>query len=148
VMLHRALLGSLERFFGVLIEHYAGAFPLWLAPIQAVVIPVAEAHQEYASRVAEKMRAAGIRVQVDDRGERMGYKIREAQAQKVPYMFVVGKTEAADAAVNTVSVRHRFAGDLGSSTSLDAWISKISKLSAERTIDEGEQPAPGAGQGG
>jgi threonyl-tRNA synthetase len=141
VMLHRALLGSLERFFGVLIEHYAGAFPLWLAPVQAVVIPVTEEHVAYAQRVADKMRAAGIRVQVDDRGERMGYKIREAQAQRVPYMFVVGKNEAADVAVDTVSARHRFAGDLGSQRSLDEWIRKISRLTAERAVDEGERPA-------
>jgi threonyl-tRNA synthetase len=142
VMLHRALLGSLERFFGVLIEHYAGAFPLWLAPVQVVVVPVSEVQIDYARRVADKLRAAGVRVHLDDRAERMGYKIREAQAQKVPYMFVVGKAEAADAAVNTVSARHRFAGDLGSGTTLDDWIRKISRLSAERAVTEGEEPAP------
>ena len=109
-MVHRALLGSLERFFGVLIEHYAGAFPLWLAPVQAVVIPVAERHQEYAHAVAEKLRAPGVRVQVDDRSEKMGYKIREAQVQKIPYMLVVGDKEVA---AGNVSVRHRHAGDLG-----------------------------------
>ena len=92
-MVHRALLGSLERFFGVLIEHYAGAFPLWLAPVQAVVIPVTERHQDYAREVAAKLRAHGVRVHVDDRNERLGYKIREAQLQKVPYMLVVGDKE-------------------------------------------------------
>ncbi|PYQ42006.1 MAG: threonine--tRNA ligase [Acidobacteria bacterium] len=140
VMVHRALLGSLERFFGVLIEHYAGAFPLWLAPVQAVVIPVADAHHEYAGKVADKMRAAGIRVQVDERAEKIGYKIREAQVQKVPYMFVVGKVESIDPAVQLVSVRHRTAGDLGSGTPLDEWIRKIVRLTAERATSEGEQP--------
>jgi len=139
-MVHRALLGSLERFFGVLIEHYAGAFPLWLAPVQAVVIPVADAHHEYAGKVADKMRAAGIRVQVDERAEKIGYKIREAQVQKVPYMFVVGKVESVDPAVQLVSVRHRTAGDLGSGTPLDEWIRKIVRLTAERATSEGEQP--------
>src|SRR6202022_3772569 len=85
VMVHRALLGSMERFFGVLLDHYGGAFPLWLAPVQAVVIPVAERHQPYALKVAEDLRAHRIRVTVDDRSEKMGYKIREAQVQKVPY---------------------------------------------------------------
>jgi len=140
VMVHRALLGSLERFFGVLIEHYAGAFPLWLAPVQAVVIPVADAHHEYAGKVADKMRAAGIRVQVDERAEKIGYKIREAQVQKVPYMFVVGKVESVDPVVQLVSVRHRTAGDLGCGTPLDEWIRKIVRLTAERATSEGEQP--------
>ncbi len=144
-MVHRALLGSLERFFGVLIEHYAGAFPLWLAPVQAVVIPVAEAHQDYANKVADKLRKGGVRVAVDDRAEKMGYKIREAQVKKVPYMFVVGKVESADPAVNLVSVRHRAAGDLGSGTSLDEWVGKIARLSAERAVTEGEQPTTPGG---
>jgi threonyl-tRNA synthetase len=141
VMVHRALLGSLERFFGVLIEHYAGAFPLWLAPVQAVVVPVAEAQHEYARQVAERMQAAGIRVKVDERPEKMGYKIREAQVQKVPYMFVVGKVEAADPDGNLVSVRHRAAGDLGSGTPLAQWIEKIARLSASRANSEDEEPA-------
>ncbi|HEY7410043.1 MAG TPA: threonine--tRNA ligase [Vicinamibacteria bacterium] len=145
VMVHRALLGSLERFFGVLIEHYAGAFPVWLAPVQAVVIPVADAHHEYARKVAEKLRARRLRVSVDDRAEKMGYKIREAQLQKVPYMFIVGKVEAADPAVNLVSVRHRQAGDLGSGTPLDEWVEKIARLSAERAVSEGEQPTTPGG---
>jgi threonyl-tRNA synthetase len=146
VMIHRALLGSLERFFGILIEHYAGAFPLWLAPVQAVIVPVAEAHQEYAEKVAARMRAAGLRVHVDDRSEKMGYKIREAQVQKVPYMFVVGKVESADTEVELVSVRHRHAGDLGAGTPLSEWIRKIGRLAAERAVSEDEQslsPPPG-----
>lgn len=92
-MIHRALLGSMERFMGVLIEHHAGAFPVWLAPIQAVVIPIADRHLAYAQAVAEDLRAAGLRAQVDDRGERMQAKIRDAQTQKIPYMLVVGDKE-------------------------------------------------------
>lgn len=98
-MVHRALLGSLERFFGVLIEHYAGAFPVWLSPVQAVVIPIADRHVEYANEVAQKLRAAGLRVQVDDGLERMNYKIRNAQTQKIPYMLVVGDKEQEAGAV-------------------------------------------------
>ncbi|MGW8249728.1 MAG: threonine--tRNA ligase [Anaerolineales bacterium] len=92
-MIHRALLGSMERFMGVLIEHYAGAFPLWLAPIQAMLVPIADRHIPYARRVAEHLKAAGMRVEVDERGERMNAKIRDAQNQKIPYMLVVGDRE-------------------------------------------------------
>lgn len=109
-MVHRALLGSIERFFGVLIEHYAGAFPLWLAPVQAVVIPIADRHVEHAERVASTLRDAGIRVEVDDRGERMQAKIRDAQLHKVPYMLVVGDREAE---AGTAAVRLRSGEDLG-----------------------------------
>ena len=108
-MVHRALLGSVERFFGVLIEHYAGAFPLWLAPVQAVVIPIADRHAAYAQQVAARLGAAGLRVEVDERGERMQAKIREAQLQKVPFMLVVGDKEAKAGAV---SVRRRGGEDL------------------------------------
>ncbi len=92
-MIHRALLGSMERFFGVLIEHYAGAFPVWLMPIQAVLIPIADRHVAYAQRVASELKRAGLRVRVDDRAERMNAKIRDAQNQKIPYMLVVGDKE-------------------------------------------------------
>lgn len=92
-MIHRALLGSMERFFGVLIEHFNGAFPVWLAPVQAVVIPIADRHLEYADEVFRTLKKAGIRVEVDDRGERMNAKIRDAQLQKIPYMLVVGDKE-------------------------------------------------------
>ncbi len=109
-MVHRALLGSLERFMGVLIEHYGGAFPVWLAPVQAQVIPIADRHLEYANKVQEQLRASGIRVQVDNRKERMNMKIREAQMQKVPYMLVVGDKEAE---AGTVSVRLRTEENLG-----------------------------------
>jgi threonyl-tRNA synthetase len=99
IMVHRALLGSIERFFGILVEHYAGAFPCWLAPRQAVVLNVTDAQAEYAKRVSEQMRAAGLRVDADLRNEKLGAKIREAQLQKVPYMLVVGDREAASDAV-------------------------------------------------
>ena len=103
-MVHRAILGSLERFFWVLVEHYAGAFPLWLAPVQAVVIPIADRHIEYAEQVAGQLRDAGFRAEVDDRSERMNLKIRQAQLQKVPYMLVVGDREA-DAGAAAVRTR-------------------------------------------
>ena len=109
-MVHRAILGSVERFFGVLLEHYAGAFPLWLAPVQAVIIPIADRHLEYAEKVSKTLAAADIRVDVDARGDRMNQKIRNAQMQKVPYMLVVGDKEAE---ADSVSVRHRDEGDLG-----------------------------------
>jgi len=139
IMIHRALLGSMERFFGVLIEHYAGAFPLWLAPVQALVIPVAERHREYGRIVSDELRAAGVRVETDDRDEKMGYKIREAQIQKVPYMLVVGDKEIE---ARTVAVRHRHAGDLGAS-SVSALSSKIMSLTAQRATHEEAVP-PGS----
>ena len=126
IMIHRALLGSLERFFAVLIEHYAGAFPLWLAPVQAVVIPIADRHVEYAQKVAADLRAGGFRVDVDDRNEKTGYKIREAQVHKIPYMLVVGDREAETGAV---SVRSRAEGDKGAVSMTDL----ISQLKKELT---------------
>ncbi len=110
IMLHRALLGSLERFFGVMIEHYAGAFPVWLAPTQAMVLPITEKQHEYAAKVVEQLRAAGIRAELDDRSEKVGYKIREAETLKIPYMLVIGQKEADQ---NQVSVRKRREGDSG-----------------------------------
>jgi threonyl-tRNA synthetase len=109
-MVHRALLGSMERFLGVLLEHYAGAFPLWLAPVQAMVIPISDRHLEYAQWVAGELLEAGLRIEVDDRSERMQAKIRDAQLQKVPYMLVVGDKEAEGKAV---AVRLRSGEDLG-----------------------------------
>ena len=108
-MVHRALLGSMERFFGVLVEHYAGAFPMWLAPVHAIVIPIADRHIEYGDSVAAQLRAAGLRVEVDYRSERMQAKIRDAQLQKVPYMLVVGDREAEASAA---AVRLRSGEDL------------------------------------
>jgi threonyl-tRNA synthetase len=110
VVIHRAIFGSFERFIALLIEHYAGAFPLWFAPVQAVVLPIADRHTEYARSVVERLRTAGLRVELDGRQEKIGFKIREAQLQKVPYMLVTGDREAAEA---TVSVRSRVGGDLG-----------------------------------
>ena len=109
-MVHRAILGSMERFMGVLIEHYGGAFPLWLAPVQALVIPIADRHLEYAEAVKKQLVTEGFRAEVDARGERMNLKIRSAQLQKIPYMLVVGDSEIRDQAV---AVRHRERGDLG-----------------------------------
>jgi len=109
-MVHRALLGSLERFFGILIEHYAGAFPVWLAPVQAVLIPITDRHVEYARQVEMQLRAAGLRTEVDARSERMQAKIRDAQLQKIPYMLVVGDREVE---AGTVAVRLRTEEDLG-----------------------------------
>jgi threonyl-tRNA synthetase len=111
VMVHRALLGSIERFFGVLIEHYAGAFPMWLAPVQAVVLPISDKHLAYAQSVAEELRRAKIRTQLDDRNEKLNARIRDAQLQKVPFMLVVGDREAQN---RSVGVRRRDTGDVGS----------------------------------
>jgi threonyl-tRNA synthetase len=110
VMIHRALLGSMERFAGILIEHYGGRFPLWLAPVQAVVLPVADRHNEHAAGIADELRAAGLRARVDDRTESVGKKIRDAELSKAPYMLVVGDKEVE---AGTVSVRHHGDGDLG-----------------------------------
>jgi threonyl-tRNA synthetase len=110
VMVHRALLGSVERFFGVLIEHYAGAFPVWLAPIQAVVLPISQKHLTYARQVSDKLREAGIRVELDDRNEKLNARIRDAQLQKVPLMLVAGDREIERGGV---SVRRRDTGDAG-----------------------------------
>ena len=110
VVIHRAILGSFERFIAILIEHYAGAFPLWLAPVQAVVLPISDRHLAYGAGVRDQLVAAGLRAELDERQEKIGYKIREAQLQKVPYMLVVGDREAAE---ETVSVRSRTGGDLG-----------------------------------
>jgi threonyl-tRNA synthetase len=122
VVIHRAIFGTFERFIAILIEHYAGAFPLWLAPLQAIVLPIADRHAAYATGVRQRLAEAGFRAQVDERQEKIGYKIREAQLQKVPYMLVVGDREAAD---GTVSVRSRKGGDLGSQP-LDAFLAAAS----------------------
>jgi threonyl-tRNA synthetase len=118
VVIHRAIFGSFERFIALLIEHFAGAFPLWLAPVQAVVLPISDRHLAYAAGVRDRLAAAGLRVELDERQEKIGYKIREAQLQKVPYMLVTGDREAAE---GTVSVRGRAEGDLGA-RAVDAFI--------------------------
>ena len=143
VVIHRAIVGSFERFIALLIEHYAGAFPLWLAPVQAVVLPIADRHAEYAARVRDQLKAAGLRVELDDRQEKVNYKIREAQLQKIPYMLVVGDREAAD---GTVAVRERAGGDRGAST-IDGFIAaaqdeiaskgKLSALGSQLSATQG-----------
>jgi threonyl-tRNA synthetase len=110
VAVHRAIFGSYERFIGILTEHFAGAFPTWLAPVQGRVIPISEKHAAYARTVFERLRAARLRVELDDRNEKLGYRIRDAQVRKVPYMLVVGEREAQH---GTVSLRHRTGDDLG-----------------------------------
>jgi threonyl-tRNA synthetase len=110
VVIHRAILGSFERFIALLIEHYAGAFPFWVAPVQAILLPIADRHLDYARSVRQMLIAAGLRVEVDERQEKIGFKIREAQLQKIPYMLVVGDKEAAE---GTIAVRSRAGGDQG-----------------------------------
>ena len=121
VMIHRVLLGSIERFIGVITEHFAGAFPVWLAPVQVKVMPITDRTNEYAQSIADKLNALGMRVETDLRNEKIGYKIREAQMQKIPYMLVVGDKEAE---AGTVSVRTRNGGDMGA-MELDAFIAQI-----------------------
>jgi threonyl-tRNA synthetase len=130
IVIHRAIFGSFERFIALLIEHYAGAFPLWLAPVQVALLPIADRHLPYAASVRDRLTAAGLRVEVDERYEKIGYKIREAQLQKIPYMLVVGDKEAAE---GTVSVRARAGGDQGSSALeefLRATTSEVSRKAA------------------
>jgi threonyl-tRNA synthetase len=110
VMIHRALFGSYERFIGIMLEHYAGELPLWLAPVQAIVLPVSDRFNAYAGRVRDELRSDGARVELDDRSESVGRKIREAELRKVPFMLIVGDREEGD---GTVSVREHRAGDAG-----------------------------------
>ena len=121
IMIHRVIFGSIERFIGILPEHYAGAFPLWLAPQQVVILPISEAFQANAEKIEEDLQAVNIRASVDKRNEKIGYKIRQAQLKKIPYMLVVGEKEVSS---NTVSVRSRKNGDLGS-MSLAEFISTL-----------------------
>ncbi|HUD72515.1 MAG TPA: threonine--tRNA ligase, partial [Dongiaceae bacterium] len=130
VMVHRAIYGSLERFMGGLVEHYAGAFPLWLAPVQAVVLPIADRHREYAVEVETRLKDAGLRAEVDARNEKIGAKIRDAQLRKVPYMLVAGDREAQGRAV---AVRSRKEGDLGPMP-VDAIRDQLVKMQADRVL--------------
>ncbi len=118
VVIHRAIFGSFERFIAILIEHYTGAFPLWLAPVQVAILPISDRHMDYAVTVRDRLKAAGLRVHLDERVEKIGYKIREAQLQKIPYMLVVGDRESTE---GTISVRTRAGGDQGAS-SVDAFL--------------------------
>ena len=131
IMIHRVVFGSIERFIGILTEHFAGAFPLWLSPVQVKVLPISERHHEYAEKVAAQLQEAGLRVEADLRNEKIGYKIREAQLQKTPYMLVVGDKEAE---TGTVSVRGRKDGDLGA-MSLADFSAKACEESKNRTKD-------------
>src|SRR5690606_23453329 len=110
VMIHRAIMGTLERFIGILTEHFAGNFPLWMAPVQVRVLPIADRHHDYARQVVARLQEAGLRVEGDYRNEKVGYKIREAEVQKIPFILVVGDKEAASGAV---AVRRRGMKDLG-----------------------------------
>ncbi len=130
VMIHRALMGSFERFIGILIEHYAGEFPLWLAPVQARVLPLADRHADYAREVSEALGEAGLRAELDDRTESVGRKIREAELRKVPYMLVVGDREAEQRAV---ALRRHREGDLGTMGIEEA----VARLSAEAAEGRG-----------
>ena len=121
VVVHRAMLGSLERFLGVLIEHTAGALPIWLSPVQATIIPIADRHVPFGQEVVEKLRAAGVRAEVNDGNDRMGAKIRAAQGQKIPYMLVVGDREQE---ANKVAVRERSGSDLGA-VDVDDFVAQI-----------------------
>ncbi|MCB0289824.1 MAG: threonine--tRNA ligase [Calditrichaeota bacterium] len=123
VMVHRALMGSLERFFGILIEHYAGAFPLWLAPVQAVIMPIADRHHDYAREIYQQLRRQMIRVELDNRNEKIGFKIREAEVQKVPYMLIIGDKEIEK---QQIAVRHKGEGDLGA-MEIASFVSRISE---------------------
>ncbi|WP_322181889.1 threonine--tRNA ligase [Neglectibacter caecimuris] len=130
VMIHRVVLGSIERFIGVITEHFAGKFPLWLSPVQAVILPISERHHEYAQSLKAQLEAAGLRVECDTRNEKIGYKIREAQLQQTPYMLVVGDKEAES---STISPRHRKDGDLGA-MSVEEFIAKTQAEIASREI--------------
>jgi len=121
ILIHRALFGSFERFIGIITEHFAGAFPVWLAPVQVKVLPISDNQKAYADKVVEQLRRSGLRVELDDRQEKIGYKIREAQLQKVPYMLILGEKEVES---NSVGVRNRKEGDIGA-MKVEEFISKI-----------------------
>ena len=135
VVIHRAIFGSFERFIAILIEHYAGAFPLWLAPVQAIVLPISDRHLVYAASVRDQLRAAGLRVDLDERQEKIGYKIREAQLQKVPYMLVVGDRESEN---GTASVRGRADGDIGAYR-----VEAFAELAKREVANKGTQTVKG-----
>ena len=132
IMIHRVVFGSIERFIGILIEHFAGAFPTWLAPVQVKVLPISDKYLEYGQSVLDQLNAAGIRAEIDTRAEKIGYKIREAQMKKIPYMLVVGAKEEEE---KKVSVRSRFAGDEGQK-GLEEFIAAIMEETAKKEIRE------------
>ena len=136
IMLHRALMGSLERFFGCLVEHYAGAFPLWLAPIQIILLPITDQNHEYSDEVFKKLTLSGFRVEKDLRNEKIGFKIRDAQIQKIPYMIVIGEKEQTN---KTLAVRKRRSKETITFT-IDELTDKLSLEISEKKLGESIQP--------
>lgn len=134
IMIHRVLFGSIERFIGILIEHFAGAFPAWLAPVQVKVLPISDKFIEYGESVRKQLDEAGIRVELDTRSEKIGYKIREAQMQRIPYMLIVGQKEKEE---GLVAVRSRGAGDEGQKNLAD-FIRKLQEEIASKAMEEAE----------
>lgn len=130
IMIHRVVFGSIERFIGILIEHYAGKFPVWLAPVQVKILPVSDKSADYAKQVESALKARGLRAETDMRNEKIGYKIREAQLEKVPYMLIIGDKEREE---GTVSVRMREKGDVGSMP-LSEFADKVKKENDEKTV--------------
>jgi len=130
-MIHRAVTGSTERFMALIIEHFAGAFPVWFAPVQAKIIPIADRHQEYANTVLNILKSAGVRAEVDSRSERMNAKVRDAQLMKIPYMLVVGDKEASE---NAVAVRLRTNENLGA-TPLATFVARITDIIKTKSRD-------------
>ena len=136
IMIHRVIFGSIERFIGILIEHFAGKFPLWLAPVQARILPISEKHYEAAAALRDQLAAEGIRVELDDRSEKVGYKIREAQVQKVPYMLIMGDREIEE---NKVNVRNRDQGEMGA-VAIDELLSQLSEEINSKALPADAQP--------
>lgn len=131
IMIHRVVFGSIERFIGILIEHFAGAFPLWLAPEQVRILPIADRHHDRAYEIKKELENAGLRVSVDDRSEKIGYKIREARLQKLPYWLIVGDKEVEN---GDVSVSHRGEGDIGS-MEIPAFLSRLQEEISTKARD-------------
>jgi threonyl-tRNA synthetase len=131
LMVHRALYGSVERFFGVLLEHYAGAFPVWLSPVQVAVIPISEKHTDYGRKVTQQLQTAGIRVHLDDRNEKMNAKVREHALQKVPFVLVVGEKEAE---AGTVNVRVRGQQQPEGTVPVELFVDRVKKLIADKAV--------------
>ena len=132
IMIHRVCFGSIERFVGILTEHFAGKFPTWLSPVQVKILPISDKHIEYGAQVMARLKEAGIRCELDERPEKIGYKIREARNERVPYMLVVGQKEEEN---GLVSVRSRFAGDEGQKE-LELFISELSEEISKRQMRE------------
>jgi threonyl-tRNA synthetase len=132
VMIHRAIISTMERMMSYLIELYAGAFPVWLAPVQAIVLPIADRQNEYARQVLKKLLSAGLRAEIDERSDKINFKIREAQLMKIPYMLVVGDREAQG---GQVAVRNRKSGDQGAVT-VDEFVSRLAQLNSSRSLEE------------